>query len=280
MSTITLDTAWPQCKHLKDALTFQADTESYNSHSAGRRELFMKQDWTDLNGGLPSSWSFMKKTMFKAQKFIYSNFNSSLKLSQMAFNTNLATTPTATKCTITKVKIPIQSIPSLPYSSDQETINAEWVDYYPEKPQRVILYIHGGAYMLYSRKSHRMMVWRLAKHAKARVLSINYRLAPQDLFPAPLIDVLSAYLYLLKNPHQSFLPSQVCFTGDSAGGCLATSAMLFCRDTIGFEMPGAVTCMSPFVSYFNLVRWYPIFAVLVLERTQRLFAHWSKRSCV
>ena len=70
-----------------------------------------------------------------------------------------------------------------------------------------------------SRKTHRQVTWRLAKYASARVLAIDYRLAPEHVFPAALHDMVSAFLNLIDPKHQghAYKPEQIVFMGDSAG---------------------------------------------------------------
>jgi hypothetical protein len=109
--------------------------------------------------------------------------------------------------------------------------------------ERVILYLHGGAYVVASRRTHRGITSRLAKQSDALVLVIDYRLAPEHVFPAPLVDALSAYQYILTQ----FDPKQVSFVGDSAGAGLAMAMCYYCRDTKQFPMPGSIVCMSPYV---------------------------------
>lgn len=88
--------------------------------------------------------------------------------------------------------------------------------------QRTLLYFHGGAYYLGTYKLYRPMLGKLAlKSGGARVLAVNYRLAPQHPFPTALEDALAAYLYLLSPPGDApFDPvpaSQIVISGDSAG---------------------------------------------------------------
>jgi acetyl esterase/lipase len=131
-----------------------------------------------------------------------------------------------------------------------DRMNAEWVwntTSSPESNDRVVLYSHGGAYVLSSRRTHRPITSRIAKYADCRILSIDYRLAPQHVFPGPLVDLLSAYQFLLDS---GFKAENICFSGDSAGGGLSTAAMLYCRDSVyslnPFPMPGCIAVMSPF----------------------------------
>ena len=85
----------------------------------------------------------------------------------------------------------------------------------------VILYFHGGAYIAASPDTHRIMTLRLAEVCGGRVFSLRYRLAPQNPFPAALIDAILAYKYLINPPegalHQPVDPAKIVIAGDSAG---------------------------------------------------------------
>lgn len=93
-----------------------------------------------------------------------------------------------------------------------------------------ILFFHGGAYYLMDPCTHRAVTAKLAKLTKGRVLSVRYRLAPQNPFPAALLDALVSYLHLLYPPsgslHQPIAANHVVFSGDSAGGNLCTALLL------------------------------------------------------
>lgn len=90
-----------------------------------------------------------------------------------------------------------------------------------------ILYLHGGAYFLLDPSSHRPTTKKLAKLTKGRAYSVRYRLAPQNPFPAALLDALLSYLTLLYPSkdaiHTPVSPEHIVFAGDSAGGnlCMA-----------------------------------------------------------
>ncbi|EPS43607.1 hypothetical protein H072_2376 [Dactylellina haptotyla CBS 200.50] len=90
-----------------------------------------------------------------------------------------------------------------------------------------VYYIHGGAMYLMDPATHRPATARLAKETKGRVLSFRYRLAPQNPFPAALMDCLLGYLYLLYPPpgalHEAVEPKNIVICGDSAGGNLTTA---------------------------------------------------------
>jgi len=87
-----------------------------------------------------------------------------------------------------------------------------------------VLYLHGGAYYLMDPATYRPTTKKLAKLTKGRCLSVRYRLAPQNPFPAALLDALVSYLTLLYPPPESFHEAveskDVVFAGDSAGGNL------------------------------------------------------------
>jgi acetyl esterase/lipase len=87
----------------------------------------------------------------------------------------------------------------------------------------VVLYFHGGAYIIGSPEMHRALTLRIAKGCNGRIFSVKYRLAPQHPFPAALIDALTAYMYLIDPPesalHQAVDPSKIIIAGDSAGVC-------------------------------------------------------------
>jgi acetyl esterase/lipase len=175
--------------------------------------------------------------------------------------------PVAPRTGVSKIVIPRRhNIKVESSNSDLDNsggFNAEWIDYHRNKKgeagERVVLYIHGGAYFFGSRRSHRAITWRLSKYAHARVLAIDYRLAPEHTFPAPIVDVISAYLFLIDPPESRFHryePSQISFVGDSAGGCLVIACALYCRDN-GIPMPGCLAPISPYLDISqSLPAWY------------------------
>jgi monoterpene epsilon-lactone hydrolase len=125
---------------------------------------------------------------------------------------------------------------------DAGGVSAEWNvprNVSPQDP--VILYTHGGGYSIGSIATHRGLTARLAQAANGRVLSIDYRLAPENRFPAAVEDAVAAYRWLLR---QGIGPERVVFAGDSAGGGLALAAMIALREQ-GEALPTAAVCMSP-----------------------------------
>jgi epsilon-lactone hydrolase len=85
------------------------------------------------------------------------------------------------------------------------------------------------------------LIARIAGASGYRVLAINYRLAPEHRFPAPLEDAIAAYGWMLD---QGLRPDNIAFAGDSAGGTLALTAMLGLRQR-GLPLPAAGVLMSP-----------------------------------
>jgi acetyl esterase/lipase len=93
----------------------------------------------------------------------------------------------------------------------------------------VIMYLHGGAYYLMDPASHRSTVVKLCELTGGRAMSVRYRLAPQNPFPAALLDAFVSYLSLLYPPagapHPPTDPSKVIISGDSAGANLSASLL-------------------------------------------------------
>lgn len=135
----------------------------------------------------------------------------------------------------------------LPMDDDIETervgvngIPAEWISAPESEKDRVILYLHGGGYLFGSARTHRVMLAHMARAAKAQVLALDYRLAPEIPFPAPVEDSVSAYQWLLG---QGFASEKISFGGDSAGGGLVVAALVALR-SVGEPMPAAAVCIS------------------------------------
>ncbi|MGH8446952.1 MAG: alpha/beta hydrolase [Solimonas sp.] len=117
----------------------------------------------------------------------------------------------------------------------------EWVSSTRKAPQRVILYFHGGAYIVGAARIYRAVNARLAEWAQARVAAVDYRLAPEHPFPAAPNDALDAYRGLLE---RGIAAAEIVLAGDSAGGGLALACALQVRDT-GLPMPAGIVLFSP-----------------------------------
>jgi len=120
-------------------------------------------------------------------------------------------------------------------------VDGEWIAPTNAQHDKAVLYFHGGGFRLGSVSSHRDLIARIADASGCRVLAINYRLAPEHRFPAPVEDALTAYHWMLE---QGFKPENVAFAGDSAGGNLVLAAMLSLRAR-GLPLPAAGVLMSP-----------------------------------
>lgn len=139
---------------------------------------------------------------------------------------------------------------SVPVASDLKFETAQaggvaglWVDAPGVRQDRVMLYIHGGGYISGSAKGYRPLVGELARATKARALAIDYRLAPEDPFPAAVDDIVTAYKSLLDRG----IPAKaIVFAGDSAGGGLVVTGMMALRDS-GLPLPGAGLSISPWL---------------------------------
>ncbi|MGB7445413.1 MAG: alpha/beta hydrolase [Coleofasciculaceae cyanobacterium] len=129
-----------------------------------------------------------------------------------------------------------------------EEVNANGVPAYlistPAAQSKVILYLHGGGFIMGSRHSHRRIASDLSEAAKALVLLIDYRLAPEHPYPAALEDSLAAYHWLRET--RGFSDSNIAIAGDSAGGNLVLSTLLSLRDA-SKSLPAAALVMSPFL---------------------------------
>lgn len=120
---------------------------------------------------------------------------------------------------------------------------AEWLSP-PGAGDGVVMYLHGGGYVIGSPRSHRHLVAAIALAAGTRALVPEYRLAPKHPFPAALEDAIAAYRWLVDD---AGVPSrQIVVAGDSAGGGLAVAMLLALRDR-ALPLPAAGVCLSPWV---------------------------------
>jgi acetyl esterase/lipase len=134
-----------------------------------------------------------------------------------------------------------ESVTFEPLSADG--VPAEWI--VPEgAPERsVLLYLHGGGYCIGSINTHRSMVSHIAGAAKTRALLIDYRLAPENPFPAAVEDSTAAYKWLLS---RGIAAGDIIVAGDSAGGGLTVATLLSLKEQ-GIGLPAAAVLISPWV---------------------------------
>jgi epsilon-lactone hydrolase len=110
-------------------------------------------------------------------------------------------------------------------------------------PRHVVLYFHGGVYVIGDAFLAANLASEIGRRARAKVISVDYRLAPEHPYPAAVDDALAAYAALLEG---GVAPSDIAFAGESAGGGLAVATMVNARDH-GMPLPAAALVMSPYV---------------------------------
>ncbi|ANO52262.1 alpha/beta hydrolase [Woeseia oceani] len=122
-------------------------------------------------------------------------------------------------------------------------IDCDWLVPDGAEDAPVILFLHGGAYVMGSSRTHRHLVATVCKAAKVRALLPNYRLAPEHPFPAGIEDACAVYEQLLA---QGIEAEQIIIAGDSAGGGLSVASALTLRAT-GRSLPAALVLLSPWL---------------------------------
>jgi epsilon-lactone hydrolase len=132
-------------------------------------------------------------------------------------------------------------VTSTPVGADG--VPAEWIVPPSAAEGRVLLYLHGGGYVVGSVDMYRDLIARLARAAGARALGTDYRLAPEHPFPAAVEDATTAYRWLVSRGTD---PARIAIAGDSAGGGLTLATLIALRDA-GDPLPAAAACLSPWV---------------------------------
>ena len=127
-------------------------------------------------------------------------------------------------------------------------VPAEMISRDDSDPSRVTIYVHGGGFVIGSVRTHRVLMSKLASASGAKVLGLEYRMAPENPFPAAVEDTIAAYRWLLS---QGYGPGKISIAGDSAGGGLVVSALVSLR-YLGEPMAGAGWCISPWVDFEGL----------------------------
>jgi len=121
----------------------------------------------------------------------------------------------------------------------------EWIECPDSVPDRIILYLHGGAFMFRWPRVYTSMVTRWCARLKSRALMIDYRLAPEHPFPAAADDCHAAYQWLLAQGHD---PRSIILAGDSAGGNLALVTLQRIHSA-GEPMPACAVLLSAGVDF-------------------------------
>ena len=126
---------------------------------------------------------------------------------------------------------------------DAGGIPAIWADPDAGATDRVVQYVHGGGYVIGNAHYYKRLTGHIAKAVGCRVLSVDYRLAPEHPHPAAVEDSTTAYRWLLG---QGYAPAHLAISGDSAGGGLTLATLLALRDA-GTALPAAAVPISPWV---------------------------------
>jgi acetyl esterase/lipase len=121
----------------------------------------------------------------------------------------------------------------------------DWLEVPESRPDRIILYLHGGAFVCRWPGMHAAMLGRWCARLRARALMVDYRLAPEHPFPAAPDDCLAAYRWLLGAGHD---PRTIVLAGDSAGANLALVTLQQSRAD-GRQMPACAVLLSPPVDF-------------------------------
>ncbi len=120
-------------------------------------------------------------------------------------------------------------------------VYAEWVEPKGCKPDKMVLYFHGGGFVMGSALSHRGIVGNFVKRLGIKALVFDYSLAPEHPAPAAANDGSAMYRYVLA---QDYKPENIVFAGDSAGGGVELSTLLKLKDE-GVPLPAACVAFSP-----------------------------------
>jgi acetyl esterase/lipase len=115
----------------------------------------------------------------------------------------------------------------------------------PSVEDRVVVYLHGGAFVVGGRFMHRQLVSRIADSTRASVIAVEYRQLPKHPVSASIRDGLDAYRYVLDSGVPA---SQVVIMGDSAGGYL-TFQVALAAEKAGLPMPAGLVALSPLIDF-------------------------------
>ena len=158
---------------------------------------------------------------------------------------------------------------------DCDGVAAEWIDIPGSRPDRVLLYLHGGAFMFRFPRTHPGMCARWCRRLNARALMVDYRLAPEHRFPAAPEDCHRAYRWLLGERTD---PKNIVIAGDSAGANLALVTLHRIK-MAGEPLPACAAMLSPVVDFTLSSRSLvsnekrdPIFRLAALIALRELYA--------
>ncbi|MHA2224340.1 MAG: alpha/beta hydrolase [Candidatus Hodarchaeales archaeon] len=135
---------------------------------------------------------------------------------------------------------------------DADGVPVEWLIVPEAREDKLMLYLHGGGYILGSPNYRRLLTLSLGKATNLKVLNVDYRLAPEHPYPAGLEDCVTAYNWLLS---QGFKSKNIVIVGDSAGGYFTIITLVRLRDR-EISLPAGAVCLSPATSLENTSESY------------------------
>jgi len=130
---------------------------------------------------------------------------------------------------------------SVPVSTGR--VRAEWVYATEARPDFALLYLHGGGFVAGNLETHRELCARISKATKMRCIAVDYRRAPEHLYPAQIEDSLEVYKWLLG---QGFKGKNIAIAGDSAGSALTIALIVKIRE-LQLSMAAAGVLISPWI---------------------------------
>ncbi len=155
--------------------------------------------------------------------------------------------------------------------------------YTPENAgDSIIIYFHGGGFVFGNIESHEGICRLAANRSRSKVLSVDYRLAPEYKFPAALDDALEALKWVQKNSSRLGInPDRIAVAGDSAGGNISAGLCLKARD-MKLKLPrlqvliyptagrsGATYSLTEYGENFYLTARYEVFRAGIPQRALR-----------
>ena len=161
---------------------------------------------------------------------------------------NLKNVPPATTVLEARERLEMLAGEGLPegieiQSVAENGVKGEWIKSGSVVDSKVVVYFHGGGFIMGSLKSSRGLAILLSQVTQCPVFSVDYRLAPENPFPAALDDAVAVY-YWLEN--KGFLAENLAFVGDSAGSGLALSAISVLKNNHR-KLPGVVGLITPWL---------------------------------
>lgn len=126
-----------------------------------------------------------------------------------------------------------------------EKIKGLMVSHKQEKSRNIILFLHGGAYLIGTPRFYTELAYYLSQATDRNIFVLDYRLAPESTFPSPVEDAVNAYHYLLET---GYAPENIIIAGDSAGGGLTVATLISLREE-KTPLPKCAICIAPFFDF-------------------------------